>query len=133
MKKQTKMIIVSFVLILVVIAALRLFSNGGEDTWIKNSRGVYVKHGNPSSTPSYVTEQQIAIKKAQELFQQEKNSGINFSSQCLGSVGDYAVDIVHVPRISEDNLAVNQCENYADGKVSYFVELDKEGNVVRVV
>jgi len=133
MKKQTKIIILVVILIIVAIASLRLFFNGGEDNWIKDSRGIYVKHGNPSSTPDYVGAQQAAIEKALELFQQKKNSGMNFSSQCLGSVGDYAVDIVNVPRTNEDNLAFNQCEDYANGKVAHFIELDKEGNIVKIV
>jgi len=51
----------------------------------------------------------------------------------LGSVGDYAIDIVNVPRTSEDNLIKNQCGDYFNGKVGHFIELDKEGSIVRVV
>ncbi|GBE19529.1 hypothetical protein BMS3Abin17_00253 [archaeon BMS3Abin17] len=58
---------------------------------------------------------------------------MEFSSQCLGSVGDYAVDIVHVPRNDEDNLVENQCEDFRSGKVTHFIELDKEGNIARIV
>jgi hypothetical protein len=133
MKKQIKIIILVLVFILIVLVSLRLFFNGGEDTWIKDEKGVYVKHGNPSSMPDYVKEQQAVIEKAQELFQKKKNSGMNFSSQCLGSVGDYAVDIVNVPRINEDNLAENQCGGYIDWKVKHFIEIDIFGNVVRII
>ena len=57
---------------------------------------------------------------------------MGFSSQCLGVVGGYAVDIVHVPRTEEDNLPENQCEDYREGRVSKFIELDKDGNVIRI-
>jgi len=133
MKKRKILVFGIIILLVIILILIRTFSYGGEDNWIKDSKGVYVKHGNPSNTPDYVKEQQIAIEKAQELFQNEKNSGANFSSQCLGTTGDYAVDIVHVPRTSEDNLPANQCADYADGKVGHFIELDKEGNIVRIM
>ncbi len=66
------------------------------------------------------------------MYHEKKNSGMNFSSQCIGVCGNYAVDIVHVPRNEEDNLQENQCEDYREGKVSRFIELDKDGNIVRI-
>lgn len=110
-----------------------IFRPGGEDSWIKDDRGVWIKHGYPSETPEHVLEQQEIIDCTLQLYQQKKTEGIEFSSQCLGNCGDYAVDIVHVPRSQEDNLIENQCEDYRVGKVNYFIELDKDGNIVRVV
>lgn len=120
------------IVVLFLLAGLFLFLRGNEDSWIKNEKGVYVKHGNPSDIPKEVSEQQEAISGAMELYNKAKESGMEFNSQCLGSVGDYAVDIVHVPRTEEDNLPENQCEDYRTGKVSHFIELDKDGNIVRV-
>jgi len=74
-----------------------------------------------------------AVQEALELYQNKKASGMQFNSQCLGVVGDYAVDIVHVPRSEEDNLPENQCKEYREGKVPRFIELDKEGNIFRIV
>lgn len=108
---------------------VRFIIGGSEDNWIKDSRGVYVKHGNPSETPDYVLEQQGAINCALEKFSnftEEKNS------QCLGTCGNYAIDIVHVPRVEGDNLPENQCEDYRNRNVTHFIELDKEGNVVKI-
>jgi len=82
MKNQTKIIVITFILILAAVAILRLFFNGGEDNWIKDERGVYVKHGNPSSTPDYVQEQQTAIEESFRIYTMEKSDGMNFSSQC---------------------------------------------------
>jgi len=132
MKKQTKIIILSLFLIIAAIVFLRLFWNDGEDTWIKDEKGVYVKHGNPNNTPDYVQEQQTAIEESSRIYTLKKSDGINFSSQCLGSTGDYAVDIVNVPRTTQDDLIENQCEDYFNGKVGHFIELDKQGNIVRV-
>jgi len=101
---------------------IRFIIGGSEDDWIKDSKGVWIKHGNPSETPDYVLEQQEAIDCALEKF--NSFSG-EINSQCLGSCGDYAADIVHVPRTAEDNLVENQCADYRNGIVSHFIELDK--------
>jgi len=129
MKKNYLLIIAIVLVILGAILLLRGF-NGGEDNWIKDEKGIWIKHGNPAETPDYVLEQQEAINCALEKFNnfsEEKNS------QCLEDCGDYAVDIVNVPRTSEDNLTENQCEDYVNGDIGHFIELDKEGNIVRIV
>lgn len=110
---------------------LRFIIGGNEDDWIKNSEGVWVKHGNPAKVPDYVVEQQNAIKCAKDLYNQQNKSIL--SSQCLGTCLTYSVDIVHVPRIEEDNLPENQCSDYRNGKTSKFIELDKEGEIQRIV
>ena len=55
-----------------------------------------------------------------------------YNSECLGVCGNYAVDIVHVPRNADDDLKENQCSAYLDEQVKSFVELDSSGNVVLV-
>jgi hypothetical protein len=130
MKKRTIPIIIALVFVLAVALIL---IRSPEDDWIKNEQGVYVEHGAPAQTPPEVSSQKQIINKAQELYQTKKAEGLEFSSQCLGTVENYAVDIVHVPRSAEDNLVENQCEDFRSGKVSHFIELDKDGNVVRIV
>ena len=112
---------------------VRFVIGGDEDSWIKDEKGIWVKHGNPSETPDYVAEQKVIISKASELYELKKTEGIEFSSQCLGTIEDYAVDVVHVPRTKEDNLVENQCEAYKNNEVNHFIELDKDGNIVRIV
>lgn len=119
------------VLIIIFIVVFRGFS--GEDDWIKDSRGVYVKHGNPGSTPDYVTAQQDLISCARSLFETARASGMRFNSQCLGRCMNYSADIVHVPRTSDDSLIENQCADYRNGITKHFIELDKNGEIVRVV
>jgi len=116
------------VVILFIITFLVFRAN--EDNWIKDSRGVWIKHGNPSETPDYVLEQQEIINCALEKF---NNFSEEVNSQCLGVCGNYAVDIVHVPRAEADNLISNQCADYNNGIVSHFIELDQEGGIVRIV
>lgn len=126
MLKRTYLKISVAILSLIVIGLfIRFIIGGNEDSWIKEDNGVWVKHGNPSETPSEVLEQQDAITCALGKFgsfSEEK------SSQCLGTCGDYAVDLVHVPRTTEDNLEENQCSEYALGNVSHFIEFDEEGD-----
>jgi len=123
---------IGLVIGLILIVCLLLLIRGPEDSWIKDSRGVYVKHGAPANTPNYVTEQQDAIACAGNLYQQKKAEEMQFNSQCLGKCGNYAVDIVHVPRNEEDNLQENQCVDYQLGIVTKFIELDKNGEIVRI-
>jgi hypothetical protein len=122
-----------FIAIALITLGVTLFLrglNGGEDNWIKDSRGVYVKHGNPSETPTSVLEQKEAINCAYNKFgnfTEEKNS------QCLGTCQNYAIDIVHVPRTAEDDLITNQCEDYKNKTVSHFIELNQQGEIVKIV
>jgi len=132
MKKIYQVLIVIGILVIGWIF-VRFVIGGSEDDWIKDERGVWVKHGFPSEIPDYVTQQQQIINQTLSLYEQRKSEGMEFSSQCLGVVGNYAVDIVHVPRSSEDNLVENQCEAYRNSEVTHFVELDKDGNVIRIV
>lgn len=117
----------------VVLVVGLLFLRGNEDSWVKDSRGVYVKHGSPDSVPDYVTEQQTAINCANELYNKTNGEGAGFNSQCLGTCGDYDVDVVHVPRNDIDNLVENQCPSYREGIVGKFIELDKNGEIVRII
>jgi len=132
MKKICWWIFVISILIIVGWLFMRFVIGGNEDSWIKDEKGVWVKHGNPSEIPSYVSEQQEAINCALNLYENNKTK-MNFFSQCLGTCGNYAVDIVHVPRTSDDNLLENQCQDYRLGRVSHFIELDKDGEIVRIV
>ncbi len=131
--KKNLLFSVLFAVVLLILAVFLLrFFSGDEDTWIKDARGIYIKHGVPSSLPDEVKKQQYTISLAQQMYNSKKELGMNFSNQCLGSVDDYAIDIVHTPRTSEDNLPENQCEDFRLGKVSHFIELDKNGNIVKI-
>lgn len=126
--------IVALIIILVVVASvIFIILRGNEDSWIKDSRGIYVMHGNPSSTPDNVMEQQTAIGCASALYAFESLKNISFNSQCLGTCSNYVIDIVNVPRTNEDDDAENQCADYISGKVKHFIELNKQGNIVRIV
>ena len=129
MKKIYLIFIIILFLAIILIIVFRL----EEDSWIKDERGVWIKHGNPSEIPDYVLQQQQIIKCALQLYTQEKNNGIEFSSQCLGLCEDYAIDIVNVPRNEEDYKIENQCEDYKIGRVNHFIEINKEGDIARII
>jgi len=121
------------ILITAVILVVGLFFlRGSEDSWIKDDKGIYVKHGNPAETPSYVLEQQDAIECTNGLYMQKKAEGIELNSECLGTCGNYAVDVVHIPRNADDNFIDNQCADFIAEKVEHFIELDKDGEIVRI-
>jgi hypothetical protein len=130
--KNWMIIVIVIVLVIFALFFVRFILGGPEDDWVKDSRGVWIKHGNPASTPDYVGEQQQIMICALHLYQEAKTSGINFSSQCLGTCSSYSVDIVRVPRTSEDNLPENQCSDFREGRASRFIELDKNGEIVRI-
>lgn len=124
--------------ILCIIAGLligffvfRGFAGGGEDNWIKDSKGVYVPHGMPGSVPENVKAQHDSMDCALKLYITQKPEN-GYNSECLGVCGNYAVDIVHVPRNTDDDLKENQCSAYLDGQVKSFIEVDGKGNVVRI-
>jgi hypothetical protein len=119
-------------IILIILAVVFILLRGNEDNWIKDSRGVWIKHGNPRNTPVQALEQQTAIDCALELYYSEEIPYSNLSSQCLGRCEDYAIDIVHVPRTYEDNLPENQCSDFIAGRVDHFIELSKNGDIVKI-
>lgn len=132
MKKRVLITIIVIVALILIWLFVRFIIGGNEDSWIKDSKGMWIKHGVPSQIPDYVQEQQDAAVCALALFQEKKQEGMEFSSQCLGTCGDYAIDVVHVLRTSEDNLKENQCADYPEN-VKHFIELDKDGNIFRIV
>jgi len=127
--------IVVLIIIVTVITILRIGigENSGEDNWIKDSRGVWIKHGNPSNLPDSVNEQQNAVDCALGLYDDEKAKETSFNSQCLGSCGDYSIDMVNVPRDRDDNLVENQCADYKEDITKHFIELDNYGEIVRIM
>ncbi len=118
--------------VLAVLAFVILLFYSQKDSWVKDENGIYVKQGNSSEISDEVLAQEEMILDALKLYYEKADEGVNFSSQCLGTVDGYAVDIVHVPRSTEDDWEENQCEDYRNGKVNHFIELDRDGDVVRI-
>jgi hypothetical protein len=75
-----------------------------------------------------------AVKLAQEAYQQALARGESLSQgPCLGVImPGWVVDIAHKPRQTIDDRPENQCAAYRMGEAGHFVELDPQGNVIRV-
>lgn len=129
----------SFYIIFGIIGAIILIWLGlrfstPEDTWVKDSRGVYIKHGNPASTPEEVQNQQKQIETAQTLYTYTKSTNKDLSiGPCLGKADENTVvDIAHDPRQSIDDDPANQCPDFREGKALHFIELDPNGEIIRI-
>ena len=80
-------------------------------------------------------ETETAVNQAYFLYDTEKQRGRDFSSgPCLTNalLPGWVIDIVHDPRQPIDDLSSNQCSAYLEGSAKHFIELDPEGNLVRV-
>lgn len=76
-----------------------------------------------------------AVGKAQKIYKDRAAIGTDFTTgPCLTNdlLPDWVVDIAHNPRQSQDNLAENQCPALLEGRAKHFVELDLDGEVIRV-
>lgn len=103
---------------------------------------VYVHETNPFNSaikgnykPGLSTEIDTMVGRAQKLYKDRKALGIDFTTgPCLSNdlAQDWVADLAHNPREKIDNLAENQCMAYFEGRAKHFVELDPEGEVIRV-
>lgn len=131
--------LVSAIVVLIIVAFAYFYfgdkpAEVARNGWEKDSRGVWAKQGNPAATPDNVLAQQDAITCGERLYRVQKPYGeYKFTSECLGKCGDYAVDVVNVPRNEQDDLQHFECLEYLNGNVKNLIEVDSDGNVVRVL
>ena len=86
------------------------------------------------SKPSKI-EQETVINQAKLLYKHTKEKGQDLSNgPCLSNalMPGWVLDIVHSPRQVIDDLPQNQCAAYIEGSAQHFVELDLDGNLIRV-
>jgi len=77
----------------------------------------------------------MAVAKAKELWRVQFQLEENLSNgPCLSNdlIPDWVADIAHTPRQTLDDDPTNQCPAYISGTAHHFVELDPEGNLIRV-
>lgn len=86
-----------------------------------------------SSTSPDFTGNEDAFKNALNLYIQKKQEGVDMTSgPCLGKIADdWVLDIAHDPRLPIDDEPENQCEDFGEGKVKHFIEMDPEGKLIR--
>lgn len=118
MKKKLLFWLILFVIVATSLAVL---------FFLRNLTYVY-KQGNS-------TEVDDAVVAAKDLYRVQVASGIDLlAGPCLSNDlrTGWVVDIVHNPRQSIDDLPQNQCPAYIEGRAKHFVELDQQGNIIRV-
>lgn len=98
---------------------------------------IYFKSSKPE--PEYKAgkwpEIDSAVNQAQHVYNLRIQSGTDLSDgPCLSNalLPGWVADIVHSPRITIDDLPQNQCRAYLEGSAKHFVELNLEGDVIRV-
>ncbi len=85
--------------------------------------------------PGVLAEYDLAVNQARAVFQEKKDLGYDLTSgPCLTNdlLPDWVADLVHSPREKIDDLTQNQCQAFLEGRAKHFVELDLNGNLVRV-
>jgi hypothetical protein len=89
--------------------------------------------GSGAALAARATKEQ-AIKLAQQAYQEAQARGESLAQgPCLGAImPGWVVDIAHKPRQTIDDRPENQCAAYRMGEAGHFVELDPQGNVIRV-
>jgi outer membrane PBP1 activator LpoA protein len=125
-----KKTVIIIILILIFIAGLVYFG------YYKNQRPLNnLSTTNTPSPTDQLTESDIAIQKAKAIFQELKSKGVDFSNgPCIAEdlMPNWVADVAHNPRQPIDNLPQNQCQNFRNGKAKHFVELDPNGNIIKV-
>lgn len=89
----------------------------------------------PDYTPGRWPEADTAINQASNVFSSTKALGTDLSDgPCLSNalLPGWVADVAHNPREAIDDLPQNQCATYLEGSAKHFVELDLEGNLIRV-
>ncbi len=93
------------------------------------------KNNGKTYKPGVLAENDRAVRQAQVAFQKYKDGEMDISAgPCLSNdlLPGWVADIVHNPRQPVDDQIENQCMAYIEGRARHFVELDMEGNVVRI-
>jgi len=80
------------------------------------------------------TTEQAVVTAAKAAYAKARLEGIDMTNgPCLGViVPNWVADVAHDPRQPVDDDPANQCEAYRAGEAEHFVELDPDGNVIRV-
>ena len=76
-----------------------------------------------------------AVAQAQHFFKLKAQTPEDVrDGPCLSNdlMPGWVADLAHKPRLAVDDLPENQCSSFLEGKAEHFVELDPQGNVIRV-
>lgn len=119
MASKTKLFLFSLFLITTVSILTVFFSEKKQETY----------------KPGVQADLDRVVNQARSVYEEKKAKGYDFTNgPCLTNdlSPDWVADLVHDPRVAQDDLEKNQCQAYLEGRAKHLVELDLEGNVVRV-
>lgn len=87
-------------------------------------------------------EAQLAAQAAATEYQKAKEQGLDFTNgPCLANFlfGNpeypatiWVLDIAHNPSSEADDLPVNQCSAFIEGQALNYIELDENGNILKI-
>jgi len=90
----------------------------------------------PKSSGKKITSfEEDLVQQAQQIYFQKKAQKVDFTNgPCISDnlASSYVVDIAHEPRQAIDDLPENQCPAFLSGKIKHFIELNPEGNLIRI-
>lgn len=71
---------------------------------------------------------------AKQKYNEEKTKGTDMKNgPCLGTIAiGWVADVAHNPRQDVDEKPENQCSDYLSGAVTHFIELDPNGNLIKI-
>ena len=80
------------------------------------------------------TTETTVVTAAKAAYAKARLEGVDMTNgPCLGViVPNWVADVAHDPRQPVDDDPANQCEAYRAGEAEHFVELDPDGNVIRL-
>ena len=82
-----------------------------------------------------IADPQLAVIRAKAIFQKLQAEQFDFSrGPCIAEdlMPNWVADVVHNPRTALDDLPENQCQAFAKGSAQHFVELDMQGEAIRI-
>lgn len=113
---------VLFILVLLVIGVTSII------TLLINPKSYYYR-------PGISPEDDEAVRQAKVVFQEKSALGLDYTNgPCLTNdlMKNWVVDIVHHPRESIDDNPQYQCAAYIEGRAKRVVEMDQNGDIIRV-
>jgi len=88
-----------------------------------------------SSSKKITSFEEDLVQQAQQIYAQKKAKNMDFKNgPCLADslASTWVVDIAHDPRQAIDDLPENQCPSFIAGKTQHFIELDPDGQLIRL-
>lgn len=86
-------------------------------------------------TSQYTDFELELVVQAKKIYERKKEEGWDFlNGPCLSNnlLGEWVVDVAHNPREAIDDLPENQCTAFLTGQAIHFIELDSNGELIRL-